>query len=264
MKKPPIFIIGCPRSGTTLVRNMLDSHPNICCGPEMHLISKISDFDQDIMEIWERLKIYKVAVEEKNKRLREIFEIFPETYMNSKKKERWAEKTPNNFYYLDFIDKLFPNCQFIHIIRDGRDVVSSFKRRWGHRAIYIGIKEWNKTIDLTFKYRKKIKKERYLEIRYEDLVNKPKIETKKITDFLNEKWSNSMLEHHKFKHDYWFNKQTKKNIDTRKEKKPMRHSPSKPVFSSSVDRWKKDLNFLEKLIVNFYLNNNLRKMKYKP
>ena len=47
MKKPPIFIVGCPRSGTTLIRVILDSHPNICCGPETHIIDKINEAYHD-------------------------------------------------------------------------------------------------------------------------------------------------------------------------------------------------------------------------
>jgi len=93
--------------------------------------------------------------------------------MKIKKKQRWTEKTPDNIFHVDFINKLFPNCQFINVIRDVRDIVCSHKDRWGSKTIFSAIKKWNRSIDLTFEYRTKFNKERYLEIRYEELVNNP-------------------------------------------------------------------------------------------
>ena len=49
-------------------------------------------------------------------------------------KQRWAEKTPGYTFHLDLIDELFPNAQYVHVIRDGRDVVASFRDRWGYQA----------------------------------------------------------------------------------------------------------------------------------
>ena len=51
MVKPPIFIIGCPRSGTTLLRVILDSHPNICCGPETHIVKIMKEPREKILTI---------------------------------------------------------------------------------------------------------------------------------------------------------------------------------------------------------------------
>jgi hypothetical protein len=262
MKKPPIFIIGCPRSGTTLLRVILDSHPNICCGPETHLISKLKEFNDKIGEYWKMLEIFGLERSKQLEKLSEIFNIFPEKYMINKNKIRWAEKTPDNIFYAFFIKELFPKCQFINVIRDGRDVVNSHKKRWGRRTILKGIKKWNMSMKLTFQFRKKFCKEDYLEIRYETLVSNPETETKKIMEFLNEPWNPILLEHNKQQHDFWFNIKTGKNIDIKSEKKPKRHSPSRPIFSSSVGKWKKELNILEKIIIKLFLQDNLKKMGY--
>ena len=263
MEKPPIFIVGCPRSGTTLVRVILDSHPNICCGPETNLFGNIKEFKEKIFLYWPFLKMYEVEEKALDQKLKEIFLLFPENYMRIKKKSRWAEKTPKNIFFLDFIDKLFPECQFINIIRDGRDVVSSYKQRWGRITIFSAIKEWNRSVDLTFEYRIRFSKERYLEIRYDDLVTEPESETKKMMVFLKEEWTPSLLEHHEMKHDFLHSYNKGKNINHKMEKKPLRHTPSQQIFSSSVGNWKNNLNFIEKLIVNLFLQKNLKRLRYK-
>jgi hypothetical protein len=263
MEKTPIFIIGCPRSGTTLLRVILDSHPNICCGPETHLIKNMKLIRDRIIERWDMLKPYGIEEKELNLKIQEILTLFTNNYLKIKNKNRWAEKTPDNIFYVSEINKFFPNCQFINIIRDGRDVVCSYKERWGRTAIFLGMKKWNSSIEATYRYRKMFQNNRYIEIRYEDFVTRPKYETKRIMNFLDEEWSPDLLEHHKSDHDFWFkfNNETKDN--NKIEKHPLRHSPSKPIFSSSVGKWKKNLNLFEKILINTYLHKNLKKLGYK-
>lgn len=262
MNTEPIFIIGCPRSGTTLLRVILDSHPNICSGPETNIIEELNRFNGKINKNWDKLQIYGINKNEYYTKLSEVFSTFQEKYIQQKKKKRWAEKTPDNIFYVDFINNLFPKCQFINVIRDGRDVVCSFKERWGRKTILHALKTWNRSIDLTMKYRKEFDKKRYFEVRYEDLVLDSEDYTKKIMLFLGEDWSPKLLEHQKQKHDYYLKPVNKKEKNVR-EKNPMRHSPSKPIFTSSVGKWKKNLNFIERLVVNSKLKNNLTKLGYK-
>ena len=82
-------------------------------------------------------------------------------------------------------------------------------------------------------------------------------------DFLGEDWTQELLNHHKINHDYWYDIGKELTVDQIAEKHPFRHSPRKPVFSSSVGNWKKNLNILEKVFVNIYLGKNLEKLNYK-
>jgi hypothetical protein len=173
MDNKPIFIIGCPRSGTTLLRVILDSHPSICCGPETHILKHMSNLREKINKNWKMLKPYGIDETTIDSKVGEILTVFTDNYVKLKNKERWAEKTPENIFYVDFINRFFPDCQFINVIRDGRDVVSSFKRRWGRKAVLSAIEYWNKSIDLSYKYRIQFSKERYFEVRYENLVKNP-------------------------------------------------------------------------------------------
>ena len=256
MNKKPIFIIGCPRSGTTLLRVILDSHYNISCGPETHLIENIKKYYENIEKNWQRLKLFGISKEKYLTELGKNLSTLQENYMKKNNKKRWAEKTPTNIFHIDFINELFPDCQLINVIRDGRDVICSYKKRWGSLTIYNAVKTWNKSIDLTFQFRKKFTKEKYYEVRYEEIVSNPEIQTKKLMDFLGEKWTEDLLNHHKKHHDFL------KKPDNQKEKNPQRHSPSKPIFKSSIGRWKKELNIIEKTYIKIFLKDNLEKLGY--
>jgi hypothetical protein len=263
METQPIFIIGSPRSGTTLVRVILDSHPNICCGPETHLIKTLQILHADIEKKWHMLKPYGSSHEKINKKISNILEAFTGEYKKQKNKARWAEKTPDNIFRAEFINTIFPSCQFINVIRDGRDVVCSYKKRWGRLTLFKAISTWNKAIELTYHYRTLFPKDRYLEVYYEELVSNPEKITKEIMIFLNEKWTKDLLSHQKAKHDYWFNKENGEKSLELKEKQPKRHSPSKPIFTSSSGKWKKELNLYEKSIVNLLMKDNLKNLGYK-
>jgi len=160
------------------MRVILDSHPNICCGPETNLIKNMKNLRDRIDERWEMLKPYGIEEQALDQKIQEILTLFTNNYLKMKNKRRWAEKTPENIFFVDAIDKFFPNCQFINVIRDGRDVVCSFKQRWGSKTVLSGIKNWNRSIGLTYAYRTRFKKDRYIEIRYENLVTIPEQETK--------------------------------------------------------------------------------------
>jgi len=263
MSKPPIFIFGCLRSGTTITRAIIDSHQNICCGPETNLIQAMKSFRDEISDSWYMLKSYEVQKEDLNEKIKEIMLLFTKQYMRLKNKKRWAEKTPYNVFYVDFINELFPNCKLINVIRDGRDVVCSYKERWGRKTILHAIKEWNMAINLTRTYRTKFNKDRYIEIRYEELVSNPGRETKKLMEFLEEEWTSDLLEHHKKNHDFWFKMGDKENIDLKMERHPQRHAAGKSIFISSVGKWKRNLNVLEKVLANLLMNENLTHLGYK-
>ncbi|MBU0497404.1 MAG: sulfotransferase [Candidatus Thermoplasmatota archaeon] len=264
MSNSPIFIIGCPRSGTTLVRVMLDSHPRICCGPETHLIPDMEQLYKQIQLKQARLNPYGVSPDNLHQIIRQVLAVYMNQYVNLKKKARWAEKTPINIFHMDFINTIFPDSQIINVVRDGRDVVCSYKERWGRRTFFSAIRTWNKAMQITYHLRELIPKERYYEVRYEEMVSDPERITKEMMAFLQEEWTETLVEHHKVKHDFWNNskQQNSKKIGV-KERHPDRHSPSRPIFTSSAGKWQKNLNILEKALSNRLLAENLRKAGYK-
>src|SRR6188474_636842 len=115
----PIVLGGCGRSGTTLLRMMLDSHRRICCGPESSLFRRRA-LDADALA--DRFGFPREAVRGiyAASRSRPAFiEGFAALCMRQAGKQRWAEKTPRNISRIGDVFRWFPDARFIHVLRDG-------------------------------------------------------------------------------------------------------------------------------------------------
>lgn len=223
---PPVFIIGNPRSGTTLLRLMLTNHRNIVIPPECGFAVWFYDkyrglvfseqvidlFVQDVfkarkIETWnldERgLKEYLVQskVETYPQAVSAVYEFYGHSL--GRTFHRWGDK--NNFY-LDHIAALFamfPSAQFIHIVRDGRDIACSYKTLGSSQivskyapALPVNISqiahEWAENITKIRSSFEKIPSTQVYEVRYEDLVSQPAQELQKICIFLGEPYDPAM------------------------------------------------------------------------
>lgn len=195
----PIFIIGCPRSGTTLLRLMLDSHPHISCGPESHFLIDLADIGNRQRA---RIERFGVGKEQWYEKTATFFDNFHMEYAQKRGKQRWAEKTPKYTRHLTLINQLFPDCQLIHMIRNGRDVVSSYHKRWGYlSAVKTAAYRWREYITLARDFGKTLPKDRYYELRYEALVSDAEMTLRGVFDFLQEPWVPDVLNYHEVPHD---------------------------------------------------------------
>ncbi len=193
----PIFIVGCPRSGTTLLRRMIDSHPNISCGPETKFLS---DFDRMERNNWERLVRFGIERHQWRHRVADFFEWIHLDYMRAQGKSRWADKSPSYALILDYIDALFPTCQVVHIIRDGRDVVASHRDRWGVRSATGAVRSWPLHINKARAWGAIHPGHRYYELRYEALVADPVTTMQALVSWLGEPWDDRVLAFGEFEH----------------------------------------------------------------
>lgn len=250
----PIFIIGSPRSGTTLLRLLLDSHTNISCGSETHFLIGLRKILEDphyagyIEQFGFKRQYY---IEE----ISSFFDNFQTKYACERGKVRWAEKTPQYTKHLDFINELFPRCQFIHIIRDGHDVVASFKKRWGYVSAIKGIYVWGRYVNTARKFGSTVSPDRYVEIRYESLVTKTEETMKSLLTYLKEPWEKEILEYHKFPHDG-------KGWDVRFKKDPENYqSKELPIYRSSVGSGIK-LDPLLRTLMSYSNNSLLKDLGY--
>ncbi len=195
----PIFIVGCPRSGTTLLRLMIDSHPHISCGPETHFLVDIAKIADQHAIRFERFGYDANWWYEKTA---DFFNTFQMEYAQKRDKQRWAEKTPTYTRHLDLLNRLFPDCQLIHVIRNGRDVVSSYHKRWGYpSAVKTAAFRWREYVTLARGFGKTIPKDRYYEIRYEDLVSETEMTLRGMFEFLREPWVPDVLNYNEAPHD---------------------------------------------------------------
>ena len=194
----PIFIIGCQRSGTTLLRLILDAHPRLSCGPESRFLA---DLAKVTGEEWPRIEPYGFPREYFIDRFAQLFHEFQMGYAERRGKVRWGDKSPRYTLHLPFLDELFPNCQVIHVIRDGRDVVSSHRERWGYASAYKATAKWQRYIHTARAASATLGPDRYVEVRYEQLVADPKPELERILGFLDEPWDDAVLHHEDVSHD---------------------------------------------------------------
>lgn len=191
---PAPFVVGVGRSGTTLLRMMLDTHPQLAIPPETHFVNPLiqasgklrfnastatkaivhderrrwNDFGIEPEELLARME----AVEPFN--TTDALRAFYLLYADKHGKPRWGDKTPDYIRKMKKIQKSLPEARFIHVIRDGRDAGLSQNRRIVKRG-----KEPVPPREMARRWRKRIVKSRidaaevehYLEVRYEDMIS---------------------------------------------------------------------------------------------
>src|SRR2546421_7871728 len=121
----PIFIGGLQRSGTKLMRLLLDSHPHIACGPESNLFreNRLERIYTYLRTIWPPGldPRYAFAPHTVDQVMAGLIYAVVMPYCQQQGKPRWAHKTPATILFIDTLFALFPAAQFIHMIRDPRD-----------------------------------------------------------------------------------------------------------------------------------------------
>jgi hypothetical protein len=196
----PIFIIGVQRSGTSLLRRIFDSHSRIACPAESKFIAPLVAALDDTKALagWRSLGFERAQVTEA---MAAFVRSFFDGYAAAQGKPRWADKTPRYALSVGGIAELFPTCQVVHVIRDGRDVVASHRHRWGYVAALKAVPKWRLYVQAAQTAGAVLGAGRYYEIRYEDLVTDTEATVRKLLDFLGEPWDDAMLDFDRKPHD---------------------------------------------------------------
>lgn len=200
-----IFIGGSPRSGTTLVQNMLDCHPLILGGPEFIHLQHIIDLRRRLHSSINKGWIDIICTREDiDSYFIELIEKLFLPLADKNQCEFYSEKSPENILVFSNLIDLFPKAHFIHVIRDPRAIVSSMQQV-NKRAINKGIKSphFTENLGASIAYVKKCLdagftaascfSDKVLTVIYEQLVTAPEEETKKICKFLEIEWNDLML-----------------------------------------------------------------------
>lgn len=229
MNISPIFIIGNPRSGTTLLRLLLNAHSKIIIPPEagfaFWLYPKYKDFNYTKTALYfeDMKKTKKISNWNINWISLEnyISEAHPNNYQElinhiylyyatkaNKPVKYWGDK--NNFYlnFIKEIKEVFPNALFIHIIRDGRNIACSYKKLNSQSIkspdapkLSNNIKEiaheWKTNIQTIQSSFNSFKYENVYEVKLEDITSNPITEISKIMNFIGEPFEESMLDYYK-------------------------------------------------------------------
>lgn len=236
-----VIVGGCGRSGTTLMRVILDTHPNICCGPESQLFLPQRP---SVPKQAKRFGLPEAEVRGLARRSRsqaEFVDEFFKRYCAKTGKARWAEKTPRNVHHLNFILEHFPEARFIHMIRDGRDTVCSLRTHPRHKVVNGElvklntwhpleecIQRWVEDVTAGLHYRRD---PRYLEVRYEELIAEPRQTLKRVFAFLEEEFDERVLTYHQVQ------SQSRDVVNF-----PQNPEATTAMYSSAISRWQRDLS----------------------
>jgi hypothetical protein len=290
LKTRPIFILGMARSGTTLIRSILNSHPNIAIPRETSFFYLLDEFlkktrknsisDYNKNEFWKwysnkrRFKYLDLDPSAVKRDIdfsrdqgyfKNVFQSVMDNHMKNKGKIRWAEKTPGHELYLNKIFEFYPDAKIIFMIRDPRAVYASLKKvPWGVQFVSVAIKRWNSSLKILKTYKND---KRIIGIRYEDLVSDSERIVKSICNFLEEDYNEEILnERKKLTNSKGSNWTSKYELEV-----------SRGIDSNSLEKWKNELtdfqisaieNYCDKESLNTYYDSygkkmsNLLKFKY--
>jgi hypothetical protein len=216
----PFFIGGFQRSGTTLLRLMFDNHPQIAIPldttdlwfrydqqldrynglrSESDLLAMVGDLLEE-----ERIHLWNIPIEANqvidhvdSLRFPSVIAAFYSSYAQAKGKLYWGEKNPGNLRRMDLLNQWFPDCQFVHIIRDGRDAcLSHLEQSFGHKDVLTCACDWREEIQWVRRMGRLVGPARYTEVRYEDLVKNPEAELGRLCEFLHIAYHSDMMKYH--------------------------------------------------------------------
>jgi hypothetical protein len=253
--------LGAGRSGTTLLRVILDSHPNIACGTELKVIPAIANMWYDFQTVQaQTLKEFFLNESDINDIFRQMIIRMLEKYRLHTGKARMAEKSPNNVSFFFHLHAIFPESPLIHVIRDGRDVICSLlSMNWIDTKTLKPI-EYTRDPQKAAEYwvssvqrgrmagKDPAVEPRYFEILYENMVLDPIPTLKQLFSFIDEPWDPTVINFHEHEH-----KLTGESSADQ---------VSRPLHSRSIGRWQKELKENEKELIKKIAGSLLIELGY--
>jgi hypothetical protein len=210
---PAPFVCGVTRSGTTLLRLMLDSHPEVAIPGETHWVPKLikafergpqsgedaahlaidhkrwGDFHLDAAELRRQIEALDPVT------AADAIRAFYMLYAEREGKIRYGDKTPGYVREMRRIQRVLPEARFVHIIRDGRDVsLSHLRMNWGPETYEQSARLWRNRIRKARKMAPDI--DHYMEVRFEDLVADTEGVLRRVCDFIELDFDPVMLDYH--------------------------------------------------------------------
>ncbi len=209
---PAPFIVGTGDCGSTLLRLMLDRHPDLAVASDTHFLSDLmqiwNDVPQAVGPMFGRLvtdpgwPAYGIDAEDLAARLREdrigdpgsFLRAFYGRHAASQGKTRWGDRTLDHLAHMVRLAEWLPETRFIHLVRDGRDVAAAGRTTVENPPPAAATaSRWAATLGVARAFNPG--PDRYLEIRYEDLVAAPEATLRRICGFIDLPWHSALLEY---------------------------------------------------------------------
>ena len=208
----PFFIVGSARSGTTLLRLMLNAHREVAVPPESRFVTQFWR-DAATVEVepllaalaahprfiaWElpidavRTELGNLATAAYSDFIRAVYRA----YARKHGKIRWGDKTPRYVEHIPLLARLLPDARFIHLVRDGRNVALSYADvPFGPKTVARAADLWARRVAAGIASGNSLAEGRYLQLKYETLVADPAGEAKAICDFLHLEFDPAVLDY---------------------------------------------------------------------
>lgn len=273
----PVFIGACPRSGTTLLRSMLDAHPALALPRETRFL----------LETWERRRDFGDLTVPRNKRrlvewivkrkkktqfgrleleddeaIQRLVEAPPTIgsvlgtcfamYSAAQGASRWGDKRPKYVQHTSAMYDMFPDMCFIEIVRDPRACVASMKKLgWFGGAAAGGLELWNHSVTRGLRAQERYGPRRLMTIRYEDLVQDPEPVLTRICEFadLDTRHLAGMLAFHR---------------DTDIPENRYHWRVSEPISQAPISSWQEGLDDAEVALIESQARGLMEKYGYEP
>lgn len=277
----PIFIVGANRSGTTLLRLILNAHPRVgipdelvyfdttLAGVSIHEWNRpglgpsefetfVESFLQERAEIFDALDraSLKAEILDGAADLRRPYQISLRAWAEHHGKNRWGEKTPGNLFYADVIREMFPDARFVYVARDPRAGVASMQSVsfFPNDVVFNALSRRKHDIAGRDFFRSQVPAAQRTTLRYEDLVRQPERVVRSLCEFLGEAYHPEMLHFHR--------QATKYMRDAAEE--GHNATATKPITTDRLDAWMDEMAEEDIAAVESLCDEVFRRFGYTP
>jgi hypothetical protein len=218
----PIFMIGTARSGSNLLRRMLNQLPGIAAPHPPHILSRFmpllpnygdlrqpEQFAQLVDDVcrlvelnpvpWEGVVLNRIEVLRRCRTpsLVAVFGAVYELCAAARNADNWCCKSLSNIQHLPAIAEYYPGAHYLYLYRDGRDVACSFRKAAeGEKHFYAIAREWAETQRLALAHREHTPAHRFFSLSYEELTGAPERTLRRLCQFLGVSFAREMLDFH--------------------------------------------------------------------
>jgi len=275
----PIFVVGCPRSGTTLLQVMLHGHPRIAIPLETRfLVRTYRDRRRfgDLRDVQNRRALARWVTGSTQGRFRRLgldadtvtgkivdgpptlgsaLGIVFAAYAERFGKSRWGDKRPGYWQDLDVLLRLFPDAQIVHLVRDPRACVASLTRMpWWREGFDAAVATWLLAQQRCRRDMRHAPAGTYHEMSYERLVTRPEGELRRLCMFLGEDFDTGMLE----------TRQVARDAVSSYQRRRHHSGLRRAVGSAAVDTWRTELSPREVGLVERVAGSRMARLGYTP